>query len=353
MESTDTGGTYRKPARPKRDGDRPPVQAGRTSSTKYKGTSTEIALECKWKVGIYKGKVSGKEISKPCGRRWCPACGPRLHTCHVAHFTEVFRDLPSLYCATLTLDPKAFPAALSSGIYEDTLIETMWKPFRDSMSRACRKQGEKFTYVGAHERHGGGLPHIHALISCPIEGADELMEELWFQKGGGAVLTIEPLIGGERGVARWVGYMLKNWFTKAAPRNRRLLCSQDIGYYSKKAVKARRAHTADTGEAYTFEKFESDEPMPVREARKACPLAIHELTLSARSKQFVTRVDETPYYIRTTMDADGGARTYRVVQVVWDEDSDQTHYKAVSSHATRNDALASARGLGSTNGTTQ
>ncbi|MEP0548280.1 MAG: hypothetical protein ABJF88_15190 [Rhodothermales bacterium] len=330
MQSTNSGGGPQAPS-PKRNvarhalpserTERPAIPGGRTSSTSYKAASTAGGGgldECPWPVGDLTDRSTGEVFGKPCERRWCPYCGERLYRCHVAHFTEVFRDLPDLFAVTLTLDPKVLPEEFryDARAQEAVLVEKVWTPFRSNFTKDCKKAGVAFTYVGAHERHGGrhgGVPHIHALVSCPLPDAEEAMAARWFHSGGGAVLSVEPVEGGERGVARWLGYCFKGWFGKTAPRHRRLLSNNGIGYHSAAAKARRREHVEDPDRfAYTppEEGLRREDPGRVR---AALPVGAIELQFDRRSTRYLRYVEGTPYGVQVDLD-ERGAQTYTLVE---------------------------------------
>ena len=325
MESTNSGGAPQESS-PKRNiarhalpanrNDRPAVPGRRTSSTRYERASDLAG--CPWPLGNLTDRATGETFGKSCWRRWCPYCGEHLYRCHIAHFTEVFRDLPDLFAVTLTLDPKVLPDEVRdhARALEAVLVDKVWTPFRSNFTKDCKKAGVTFTYVGAHERHGGrhgGLPHIHALVSCPLPDAEEAMAARWFRSGGGAVLSVEPVEGGERGVARWLGYCFKGWFGKTAPRRRRLLSNNGIGYYSKASVERRKTFVDDPDRmVYTppQETLRREDPGRVR---MAFPVGAIELQLGRRSTRYLRYVEGTPYGVRVDLD-ESGARTYTLVE---------------------------------------
>lgn len=288
-------------------------------------------------------KATGEIVEKPCGRRRCSACGPHLARCHVAHFTEVFRALPALFAATFTLDPKSVTTA-DPKVYARTLTEQVWSPFVDRLRRTCKASGVRPVYLAAVERHGNGWPHIHAVVSCSFPDAEEVMAETWFRAGGGAVLSVERLYGGERGCARWIGYVLKSRFGPGATGAGRLLTSHGIGYNTEHAVTKRKSFIDNPIRDVIYAPPERYAPPSDRAVEKALPIGAVPIELSRRTKRCVIRRAGTQYGTQITV-REGGGRDYVVVRIEWDASRNQAMYDPVSEHGTNAEALEAIRRL--------
>ena len=277
----------------------------------------------------------------PCKRKWCPFCAERRRRQHLAHFTRnVFGHLPGLYAVTLTLDPKAVPTR-DPVVYRRVLVGQVWMPFRKKLAKTCESDGAELTYLAAPERHGAGFWHLHGIVSCPIGGAAERMAEQWFQVGGGAVLAIEPIYGGERGLAMWIGYVLKQWFGRFAPRNARLLVTHGTGYGSAWAKSERRRHVAGLSESVFVPSPSWLEWKPSRVVRASYPVAAPELQLDRRTVRFVDAIEDTPYQLHTTVE-EGGRRRYAVTERRWSTRDGQAQHVKLSEHPSKEAALAAA-----------
>ncbi len=190
-------------------------------------------------VGMLLDRATGEHLGehrrdKPCGTKRCPVCGPELRRRYVAHFASTFAQLPAVYFATLTVDPKLGIVAEESRRY----LLHAWSKFRKRLARAGALE-----FVAVPEMHASGYAHLHVLLSSAVV-ARELAGH-WFAAGGGCVADFQavPVADAARRAGYVMKYCLKDALGEHAGRVRSLLCSEGIGYHSAPARAAREALT--------------------------------------------------------------------------------------------------------------
>lgn len=183
-------------------------------------------------------------IDLPCNRKWCPYCGPTLRRRYVAHFTEVFQDLPNLKFITLTLDPKAFGKEVDIDPHDFAesrkYLLHIWE--RKFVKRVKRRSDVEVKYMATVERHESGQAHLHAVISCTL--SEQELRHHWFESGGGVVMDSCPILT-DYMVAGKVGYAVKYCFEDAMEESdgrNSIFCSEGIGYHSQSAKELRKEH---------------------------------------------------------------------------------------------------------------
>ena len=194
------------------------------------------------------GEITQQTVFLPCGRKHCPGCGPKLYERQCAHFVdELSQYTESLRSFVLTVDPKSFPEkdlevnSDTDQKVQESILKRIWAKYRKRINgRTKRKEGE-FFYVYAVEYTEDGIPHLHVILSAPLE--TETLRTLWFECGGGVYCDARE-IEDEKHLANAVKYILKDAFYKEdnewTGHRRAIGASEGLGYHSKKAKEKRR-----------------------------------------------------------------------------------------------------------------
>lgn len=225
------------------------------------------------------GEHYGNElVERPCMRKACPHCGPKLRKRYVAHYAGEFVELAErfpLYFATLTVDRKVKDEDGEPLSPEDSrkYLVHCW----DKMLKRLRRRSEEIWYAGAFERHQDGYWHLHLVIGADYTAVDptdaraveEMMRTQWIGAKGGAVMDVKRIRpnsahsdgrdtdGRPQTVAGAVGYVVKYALKDATEADedgisrRSLIASQGIGYHSAEAKAERRAHATAANSAHS------------------------------------------------------------------------------------------------------
>ena len=239
------------------------------------------------------GEHYGNElVERPCMRKACPQCGPKLRRRYVAHFASSFTELAErvpLYFMTLTVDRKVQDQngqSLTRGDSRRYLVHC-W----DKMLKRLRRRSDQIWYTGAFEQHGDGYWHLHMVIGADYTAVDghnedaveEMMRTQWIGAKGGAVMDVKRIRansansdgkdtdGRPQTVAGAVGYVVKYALKDAVAADeegtsrRSLIASQGLGYHSAEAKAERKAHAtaANEGNSDNSGTIKEWEPMQV------------------------------------------------------------------------------------------
>jgi hypothetical protein len=264
-----------------------------------------------------------ERVALPCKTKGCPVCGPTLKRGYIAHYVEVLGGRRDRRHVVLTLDPKCGLSRREARKY----LTRSWAKF---VKRLKRRTGNSVQYVAFAERHGNGLPHLHAVLACDVTA--EALREQWFEAGGGVAMDVQLIAPTERDLARTVGYVLKQAFGPDAEPGR-IIASQGDGYHSAPAKAARASYAArragDRGPALVWERLGGVRRQKAADDGDPAPSARDEarfdaLDLAARSRSYVQRSGDGRHGVRYELERDTGQLSITALRFEWDGQTNRT-----------------------------
>lgn len=204
------------------------------------------ASDCPWQNPVsveqtdYRtGEIIERQVTKPCGSKKCPVCGPKLRAQMFEHYKRKVLNLDGLQWVGLTLDEEELTPSESR-----KAVQEVWRSFYDRVRYMCGKNDVDFNYIGTRDQDREEDAHLHCVLSTP--GVDNLdVRSAWFKSGGGIVAYAEDVENEER-LEQALGYCLLRHFQEAR-RARSLnyrvpepLDSRSVAFNHEKAKQARR-----------------------------------------------------------------------------------------------------------------